>query len=72
MAIIDAQVHLWRKGTPSPPYLATPYLVEDAIRGMDEAGSLSGAYSPDQSVAASAPDPALMMQRASIGCLYAT
>ena len=38
MSIIDAQVHLWRKGTPTPPHLATPYLVEDAIRGMDEAG----------------------------------
>jgi predicted TIM-barrel fold metal-dependent hydrolase len=38
MAIIDAQVHLWRKGTPTPPHLTTPYLVEDAIRGMDEAG----------------------------------
>jgi predicted TIM-barrel fold metal-dependent hydrolase len=38
MAIIDAQVHLWRKGTASPPHLATPYLVEDAIRGMEEAG----------------------------------
>src|SRR6185436_10593729 len=38
MPIIDAQVHLWRKGTPTPPHLATPYLVEDAIRGMDEAG----------------------------------
>ena len=38
MSIIDAQVHLWRKGTPTPPHFATPYLVEDAIRGMDEAG----------------------------------
>jgi predicted TIM-barrel fold metal-dependent hydrolase len=38
MPIIDAQVHLWRKGTASPPHLTTPYLVEDAIRGMDEAG----------------------------------
>src|SRR5947207_2984653 len=38
MPIIDAQVHLWRKGTPTPLHLATPYLVEDAIRGMDEAG----------------------------------
>ena len=38
MPIIDAQVHLWRKGTPTPPHLAAPYLVEDAIRGMDEAG----------------------------------
>ena len=38
MPIIDAQVHLWRKGTPSPPHQAAPFLVEDAIRGMDEAG----------------------------------
>jgi len=38
MCIIDAQVHLWRKGTPNPPHHPTPYLVEDAIRGMDEAG----------------------------------
>ena len=38
MPIVDAQVHLWRSGTPTPPHLATPYLVDDAIRGMDEAG----------------------------------
>jgi predicted TIM-barrel fold metal-dependent hydrolase len=38
MLIIDAQVHLWRKGTPTPPHGPTPYLMEDAIRGMDEAG----------------------------------
>ena len=38
MSIIDAQVHIWRKGTASPPHLATPYLAEDAIRDMDEAG----------------------------------
>ena len=38
MAIIDAQIHLWRKGTASPPHLARPYLVEEAIAGMDEAG----------------------------------
>src|ERR1044071_10412851 len=38
MAIIDAQVHLWRKGAASPPHLTTPYLVKDAMRGMDEAG----------------------------------
>ena len=38
MPIIDAQVHIWRTGTPLPPHLATPFLVEDAIRGMDEAG----------------------------------
>jgi len=38
MLILDAQVHLWRRGTPTPPHRPTPYLVEDAIRDMDEAG----------------------------------
>ena len=38
MPIIDAQVHLWRSGTARPPHLPHPFLVEDAIRGMDEAG----------------------------------
>ena len=38
MAIIDAQIHLWRKGTPTPPHIERPYLVDDAIRDMDEAG----------------------------------
>lgn len=38
MAIVDAQVHIWSKGTPSPPHLPTPYLVEDAVRDMDAAG----------------------------------
>lgn len=38
MAIIDAQVHLWRKGTALPPHLPRPYLVEEAIRDMDAAG----------------------------------
>ena len=38
MAIIDAQVHLWRKGTASPPHLTRPYLVEEAVRAMDAAG----------------------------------
>src|ERR1700760_3419794 len=38
MPIIDAQVHLWRKGTPPPQHRRTPYLVEEAIRDMDEAG----------------------------------
>ena len=33
-----AQIHLWRKGTATPPHLARPYLVEEAIHGMDEAG----------------------------------
>lgn len=38
MPIIDAQVHIWRTGTPTPPHLATAYSADDAIRGMDEAG----------------------------------
>jgi len=38
MAIIDAQIHLWRKGTATPPHLARAYLVEEAIQDMDAAG----------------------------------
>ena len=38
MAIIDAQIHLWQKGTTLPPHRATPYLVEEALRDMDAAG----------------------------------
>ena len=38
MPIIDAQIHLWRTGTARPPHQAEPFLVDDAIRGMDEAG----------------------------------
>ena len=38
MEIIDAQVHIWRKGIGTPPHLTTPYLAEDAIRDMDAAG----------------------------------
>lgn len=38
MAIIDAQIHLWRKGTATPPHLTRPYLVEEALRDMDAAG----------------------------------
>tara|TARA_A100001037_G_scaffold305424_1_gene345567 strand:+ start:779 stop:1585 length:807 start_codon:yes stop_codon:yes gene_type:complete len=38
MPIVDAQVHLWRTGIAHPPHPAKPFLVEDAISGMDEAG----------------------------------
>jgi predicted TIM-barrel fold metal-dependent hydrolase len=38
MPIVDAQVHLWRQGRANPPHLARPYLVEEAVSGMDEAG----------------------------------
>lgn len=38
MPIIDAQVHLWRKGAATPPHLARPFLVEEAVAEMDKAG----------------------------------
>jgi predicted TIM-barrel fold metal-dependent hydrolase len=38
MSIIDAQIHIWQTGTATPPHLARPYLADEAIRGMDEAG----------------------------------
>ena len=38
MPIVDAQVHLWGKGTTLPPHRATPYLMEEALRDMDAAG----------------------------------
>ncbi|MEZ5853349.1 MAG: amidohydrolase family protein [Hyphomicrobiaceae bacterium] len=38
MEIIDAQVHIYRTGTPTPPHLPPPYLAEHAIRDMDAAG----------------------------------
>ena len=38
MLIVDAQIHLWEKGTPSPPHRQEPYSAEEAIAAMDEAG----------------------------------
>ena len=38
MPIVDAQVHLWGKGTTLPPHRATPYLADEALRDMDAAG----------------------------------
>jgi predicted TIM-barrel fold metal-dependent hydrolase len=38
MAIIDAQIHIWRKGTTLPPHRASPWLAEEAIAEMDAAG----------------------------------
>ena len=38
MRIIDAQIHLWTKGTVVPPHRTTPYLLDEAIRDMDAAG----------------------------------
>jgi predicted TIM-barrel fold metal-dependent hydrolase len=42
MHIIDAQIHLWTKGTVVPPHRATPYLLDEAMRDM-AAGGVHGA-----------------------------
>jgi predicted TIM-barrel fold metal-dependent hydrolase len=38
MIIVDAQIHLWAKGTPSAHHRQAPYLMKDALAAMDEAG----------------------------------
>src|SRR6516225_12431771 len=38
MLIVDGQIHLWEKGTPSPPHRQEPYSGEQAIAAMDQAG----------------------------------
>ena len=38
MMIVDAQIHLWAKGKPSAHHRQTPYLKEQALAAMDEAG----------------------------------
>ena len=38
MLIVDAQIHLWDKGTPSAHHRQEPYSAEQAITGMDAAG----------------------------------
>src|SRR5215472_11586419 len=38
MLIVDAQIHLWEKGTPSAHHRQEPYSAEQAIAAMDEAG----------------------------------
>ena len=38
MLIVDGQIHLWEKGTPSAHHRQQPYSAEQAIAGMDEAG----------------------------------
>jgi predicted TIM-barrel fold metal-dependent hydrolase len=37
MMIVDAQIHLWAKGTPSAHHRQTPYLKEEALAAMDAA-----------------------------------
>ena len=38
MLIVDGQIHLWEKGTPSPPHRQEPYSAEQATAAMDQAG----------------------------------
>src|SRR5437868_11238171 len=38
MLIVDGQIHLWEKGTPSAHHRQEPYSAAQAIAGMDEAG----------------------------------
>jgi len=38
MPIVDGQIHLWEKGTPSAHHRQEPYSAEQAIAGMDAAG----------------------------------
>ena len=38
MLIVDAQIHIWAKGTPSAHHRQAPYSMEQALAGMDEAG----------------------------------
>ena len=38
MLIVDAQIHIWDKGTPSPWHRQAPYAKDDALAGMDAAG----------------------------------
>ena len=38
MPIVDAQVHLWGKGTTLPPHRATPYLADEALSDINAAG----------------------------------
>jgi predicted TIM-barrel fold metal-dependent hydrolase len=38
MLIVDGQIHLWEKGTPSAHHRQKPHSAEQAIAGMDEAG----------------------------------
>jgi predicted TIM-barrel fold metal-dependent hydrolase len=38
MAIVDAQIHIWSRGTTLPPHRAEPYGQEQALTDMDAAG----------------------------------
>jgi predicted TIM-barrel fold metal-dependent hydrolase len=46
MLIVDAQIHLWSKGTTLPPHRAQPFLMDEALRDMDAAGVTAALIHP--------------------------
>ena len=46
MQIIDAQIHLWTRGTVVPPHRTTPYLLDEALRDMEAAGVYGAVLHP--------------------------
>ena len=38
MLIVDGQIHLWERGTPSPQHRQEAYSAGQAIAGMDQSG----------------------------------
>jgi len=38
MQIVDAQIHLWTNDKAPPHHRQAPFLMDDALRGMDAAG----------------------------------
>jgi predicted TIM-barrel fold metal-dependent hydrolase len=46
MDIIDAQIHLWSRGTVVPPHRTAPYLLDEALRDMDAAGVIGAIIHP--------------------------
>jgi hypothetical protein len=57
MIIIDGQIHLWEKGTPSAHHRQQPYLAEQAIAAMDAAGVDRALIHPVLWIEAVRPDP---------------
>ena len=38
MLVVDAQIHLWSKGTTLPPHRTEPYSADQALSDMEAAG----------------------------------
>ncbi len=46
MLIVDAQIHIWSKGTTIPPHRTAPYSMEQALADMDAAGVRAAVIHP--------------------------